>query len=508
MSATGKYGKWRRAGGPAGTALLLAVLLVSASGCAGVRRTPLLAVDPLPDVAELECRTETLPRWGTRGFTGATLLLFGVNPGLHPLGEARSAELAEVRRSGGTGSPDLVGLETAGDSCSMEAGFVRAAAGLGVVREVVWVTPFDSFHSPDPVESLRADLKHAGIADDDARAFVLQSGCFRGTAGGVPLAVCGIGSLPPVPGPLLLVIDAEYILAAAAAAAAKPATNPVAEIRLLLSALAARRYAVADAVLSASVAEGRVPPVVRWVGETVAQALHDPKLLAGSEQARRWDKLQGLAVLLGKRQYTEVFHQVWQLLVIHGEDPALHLFAAEAQVGLGKLEEALESAEEACRLHRGYCYGLLEIGSKLFAAGDIDGGERFFASGLRLRPGMTYAQFDRGLLLLASGRPEQALAVFQGLSDGGRAFPGGFLAGALLLESGDRPGAARHFDRALAALRFEPDAAADHSATFEAIGAAIRFYREEGLFGNAELLEANPRLVSPGGNLPEPPAGR
>lgn len=486
---------------PTVVALLIAVALVPVIGCAGTPRLPVLAITPLPDVGDLECRTEALARWVSRGFTGTTLLLVDVSPGMRPFGEARSAELAGIRRSTSTGTPALAGLETAGRSCSMESGFARAAFDLGIVREVVWVIPFDSFGSPDPIGPLRDELQYAGISDDDIRTFVLQDGCFRGTAGGIPLSVCGLTGLPPISGPVLLSLEAEFILAITSAAA----TNPIAEIRRLLAALAARKYAVQDTVLSASIAEGRVPPDLRWIGETVAQALHDPNLFSGPEPTKRWDRLQKLAMLLGKREFTEMFHQAWPLLTLHEEDPALHLFVAEAQLGLRKKEDALESATQACRLNRGYCYGLSGIGLRLYYAGDIDGGEPFFAAGLRLRPGMMYGQFDRGLILLAAGWQEQALTIFQGLSDGGKAFPCGFLAGAISVRSGDRQNALRYFDQAIAALRLEPAAMADHPATFEAIREAARFYREEGLSDKAALLETNPRLLPPGGNQPESP---
>lgn len=501
MCVAGRFTRWRRVGMPAAALLLAVAIVVPGSGHAAAPRLPVLAVDPLPDVADLECRTEALPRWSSRGITGATLLLVDVSPGMCPLGKARSAELAEIRRSTATGSPNLAGLEGAGRLCAMEAGFVKAAVDLGIVREVFWVLPFDSFRSRDPIASLRAELKDAGFADDDIRTFAMQDGCFRGTAGGIPFAVCAIEGLPPISGPVLLSLDTGFILAAVATAT----TNPVAEIRRLLAALAARNYAVTDAVLSASVTVGHVPPDMRWIGETIAQAFHDPNLLARPEQPKRWDKLQSLAMLLSKRQYTDMFHAAWPLLAIHGEDPALHLFTAEAQLGLGKKEDALEAAAEACRINRGYCYGLPGIGLKLFAGGDIDGGERFFASGLRLRPGMMYGQFDRGLMLLAAGRREQALTVFQQLGDGGKAFPSGFLAGAISLQSGDRQSALQHFDRALAALRFEPEAVADHPETFSAIRSAAQFYREEGFAAKAELLESNPQLMPAGRNPPDLP---
>jgi len=483
----------RRIGPPLLAALLIGSCLTGALAHAEARKYPVLAVDPLPEGAELESHAPAISRWLARGFTNAVLLHIDAHDRVRPLETAQSAALAEIRSKKTAGFPTAADLGATGRRSTWEAGFVRAVVALGIVRETYWIVPFDHFRRPDPAGSLRADMKDAGFEEQDLRTFVLQEGCFRGTVAESPFSVCGPEELPRIADPVLLSLDTDFVMSAAAVAG----TNPIAEMRKLLAALAGRRYAVLDAVIFTSVDPERVSlvsPDLLWVGETIAQALREPSLLARPDQPKRWALLQTLASLESVGNYTEMMHQALPYLTVHDEDPAIQLYAADALAGRAKTEEALEHAVQACRLHQGYCSGLPWIGLKLFAAGDIDGGERFFAAGQRLRPGMLMGQLVRGLVLKKAERPAEALKAFLALSDGGDVLPGAFLAGALHLQLGDRQAARRQFDSALEALPTVSNAQVIDPDTAHAIREAARLYREEGLLPQAELLDGNPRL--------------
>lgn len=488
---------------PPAALLILLLLRVAAHGAAPPY--PVLAVDPLPAFAELENHAEAISRWRSRGFARMVLLHIDTRDRTRALGPDESASLAEMRAPATAGPAGPEPLTTPAKPFLFETSFVRAAFVAGIVRETYWIVPFDYFRRPDPAADLRADLRVAGFSDEDLRTFALRDGCFRGTVSGSPFAVCGLAELPRIADPILLNLGADFILSSAAASA----SNPFLETRKLIGALAARRYAVADAVLCASVETEyatRVTPDLRWVGEVAAQAFRDPALVSRPETSKRWSALQSLALLKDLGNYEGLFHDALPFLTIHDDDPALQLYVAAALAGLGRPKEALGHATQACRLHPGYCCGLPWLGLKYFEAGDLDGGELFFAAAARLRPHMAFGQGLRGITLLHAGRSPEALQVFLGLSEDGLAFPNSFLAGAILLRAGDRQSARRQFDRAFAALRNAPDAEVTDPDTAQAVREAARLYREEGLIQQAEQLENNPRLqLRPSPEPPESP---
>lgn len=484
------------------TAVLLVFSLASAVGYAEAPRHPTLAVDPFPNIADLERRTDVLARWLSLGYSPAVLLLVDVTPGLRPLGDAPATRLAEIRRAQAAGSPAVTAPPgSVGDLSPFEHSFVRAAIALGLVKEVYWVTPFANGGGQDLAGAVGVGLREAGVTEEELRSFVLKDDCLRGTVAGTPFAACAIAGLPPIAEPVLFSFDTEFILSAATF----QATNPLVEIRRLLTALAVRKYAVSDGVVSASVEIGFVPPDMRWIGESVSQAIQNPALLSLPAPPQRWRRLQEMVFFLRSGKYSEMHHELLLMLTIHEDDPALQLSIAQSLMGLGRPDEALEHAKQACRLYQGYCSGLPWLGLELYATGDIDGGERFFAAGTALMPKMTFGQLERGLSLIGAGRRAAALQVFRGLSEGGKIFPGAFLAGALSLEAGDRQEAVRLFDRAIETLRWYPDAAADHPVTTWAVRKAAELYREMGAPAKAEMLEANPRLMRREDAGPPPP---
>jgi tetratricopeptide (TPR) repeat protein len=458
---------------------------------------PKLAVDPVPDTAELESHADALRRWATLGITGASLLHVDARARTGGFPEAQAASLGALRRALASGESPAAAFAAYPEQAHLNLRFARAAVSLGIARETYWIMPYDYFTTPDPATSLRADMQGAGFRDEDVRTFSLRDGCYRGTVEGAPFAVCDLQHLPAIEGPVLASLDATFVLVAAEA---RPG-NPMDEVRRLLAALSVRGYAVADAVVYPSPGPGGGPaasPDLRWIGEAVAQALRDPGLLSRPGGVRRWSVLQSFAAALSRGLHADVLHEVIPYLTAQEDDPALHLYAAEALAGLNRVDEALGHARKACGLHKAYCAGLPWIGIQRLDVGDPQGAERFFTEGLRLRPGMAFGQVARGISLQRAGRPDEALAAFAIAAEGGDPFSAAFLAGSVLLEKGDRQAARKQFDRAVEALSDVRGEAVTLPELARAVRDAARFYREEQQPRQAELLEDGTRLVLPG----------
>lgn len=488
-------GASRLPGAPTALALLLwCVVALPCRAADGTPAPPVLGVEPIVAGTVMEHHPDAVPHWVERGFAGAVLLHVDAGHGMSAL-DAKS--LAALR--GLAGERDLPALARAGrgggDRLFREANFARVAAGLGIVREVVWVAPFQVRLDGDGPETLRAYLAQSGLSEEESASFRPVDGVYRGLVGGVPVSLCAREGLPAIRDPVLLSIGADYFTAAAAYRGA----TPLVEIRRLFAALREARYAVLDAVFAYSVQEGELSPDLRWVGAAVLEVLRDPAIALGETPPERWRVLQRLATL-GARGDEGVEMEMLGMALAELEkqphDPALLLYAAAAAARHG-MSQALSYARQACRVDSGSCAGLGQIGLRFVAAGDVEAGLGFFAAAEALHPGFEYGRLDLGIALMKVGRATEALAVLEKVRERAGAFPSGFLIGTVHLFLEDRPAARRSFDAALAAVERGADFPAVSAETARAVAIAADFYREEGLEREARVLENDARLRLP-----------
>ncbi len=442
----------------------------------------------------MEIHQDALSHWIERGFTGAVLLQIDAHSGLRAVAAENMSTLKDL-----AGRSDLAGLTRAGRSGEGRlydgANFVRIAAELGVVREMVWITPFPLPPAEATEKTLKDYFGRAGFSAAESGTFRPVDGCFRGRVGEITVRLCGRERLPAIPEPVLLSIDASYFPNAAAARGGTLLT----ETRELFKALRTARLAVLDAVSAYSVQEGMMPPDLRWVGDMVVQVLRDPAVVLAGKPPERWWELQKLSAFSTSAQpeKMEMLGLALSQLERQPHDPAFLLYAAEAADRHGGGERALAYAEEACRMDRGYCVGLREIGLRFLERGEIETGLRFIASGEKLLPGMEYGQLDMGIALMKAGRAAEALEFLEKGRVRYGAFPSAFLIGAVHLFREDRGAARLSFDAGLAKIERLTDFQVMRIEIAQVIAAAAAFYREEGLTRQAEQLEGDPRLRLP-----------
>jgi len=454
---------------------------------------PVLGVDRLTDGTVVENHADILALWVQRGFRGAVLLHVDLYDDLRIVEEEKIAALKGFRDR-----RDFASMSRAGrggeDALFNERNFVRAAAALGIVREVVWVVPFTYLGDSDAGDRLKDYLGKAGFSATDIETFRAGGGCYRGVVGAIPVAICQQERLPKIADPVLLSLDANFL----SYAAGYRGITLLTEIRALVTALGAARYEVRDAVVSLSVQGGSVPVDLRWIGEAVVEILRDPSIARQQEPPENWNALQKLSLLKagGREKEGEMLDIALSLLERQPHQPALLFFAATAIAGHGGGSAALAYAEQACTVNRGYCVGLREIGLQLLERGAIDDAKKFFSAGERLLPGMAYGLLDEGILLVMAGRPVEAVATFERLIARVGTFPGAFLVGGVHVTSGNRAAARISYDAALAALA-QPYVSVSREEVAAAIRGAAIFYRNEGLIAQAELLERDERLRLP-----------
>jgi tetratricopeptide (TPR) repeat protein len=465
-----------------------ALVLFPGAGLAAKARLPIAGVDPLPQVARVEERAIALVHLVGAGAGGAALVHVGDADGFAPLAADAVAALREMAARG-----DAAGLRraTTRGRGRLVTGrnLLRAAVALGAAREVVWVLSDGFMRAESPQQYLRAALALAGVPAAEIATLAPRDGGFALRCEGVTVRIVPMEGLPKLAGPVLLNLDASSI--SHLAAARKVTSTSV--VRALVRSFGELRYAAAAAVVAAPVEEGLLPMRLRWVADELADALRDPRLLAGAEPPTLWADYERLTKLISEPARHSRVDALYKAAVSEGRlgpSAALAYLSAEALVASGEYPRALEYAEESCRRDAGYCFGLQELGVQLLEHGEAEAAQVFFDTGERLRPGMAHALLDRGLALVRLGKPEAAGAPFEAMFAIDGDYTAAFVAGALEVQLKDRAAARRYFDAALAALPPGPLKPGLRREIVAGVAVAAAFYREEKLEPEAARLDA------------------
>jgi tetratricopeptide (TPR) repeat protein len=278
--------------------------------------------------------------------------------------------------------------------------FFRAAAHVGMVREIYWVIPFGYHHSSEREGWLRALLKGYDLPPGELDAFRFDADdCYSGSAHGVFLHVCDPDQLPVIEEPILLSLDADFF----PPYAGYKKSGRTAAVEQTLRALAARHYDYHDVVVSYSVNGGYLNVLDRWLADAAADSLRgkqwSPKLLAlldaatAAYQQDRADTLQQIITTV-PAEYTAL--------------PALRAYAAFAYYGLGKEDRALTEARQLCSEKPGYCFVLTDLGQCLLDQGRLEAALVFFQYAYGMNPAMNYRQFDLSRALRQAGMEDTA----------------------------------------------------------------------------------------------------
>ena len=475
-------------------AFTLAITSAAGAGAPPAAPLPVLGVDPLPQGVVIDNHADVIARWVGMNVVAGILLHVDTNDALGSLEPGKTEAIRAL-----VGRRDVAGLLLAGragkSGLFRDENFVRAAARLGLIREIVWVVPFSFIGDADAGPKLKRVISREGWSAEEIESFRAAEGCYRGRMEGLPMTICSQERLPVLDASVLLSLGSDYV----PVAAVQRGISVLEEIQGLSAALRAAHYSVRDAVVANPVQRGRMPVNLRWVGEAMVDSFRTPALTLGDQPPERWVLLQKLYQwsLNGQQGEGELLNGALSGLEKHPHDPALLVYAAEASARHGGGEAALKYAEQACSVDPGYCVALREFGLKFVARGKLDIGGRFFATEQRLQPGMEYEAFRKGIALLWLRDPVEALKAFEiaGNEDGG--FPSGFMIGALHAAAGDRAAARLAFDRACVLFEQSPGLAVMQLEVAHAIEKAVDFYREEGLVSQAERLAADPRLRTP-----------
>ncbi|RMG71600.1 MAG: hypothetical protein D6710_05835 [Nitrospirae bacterium] len=409
-----------------------------------------------------------LSYWAKRNYKNRVLLLIDRDPAIRSIPEHR---LYRARILYEKGKIDRLwqmrGRQEEG--FFNRENYLYLALGLGIVREVYWVVPFDYFKYHDAEKRIKRYLQYRGYDPDDIASFRLRGGCLVGNLYGFKYHICGIEGLPEIDSEeILLTIDLSFF--------------PLMErfyrqeklllIKRLFEELDKRAYRIGDVSIVYSVEGGGIPVESRYIGDVIKSLL-----LKGINQISDlwagWRKREIMETLTSNGSFQRVLKELKD-----ADDEADRVFLSLSYGGLKRYKEAMKISEQLCSMERDYCYLYPRLGAIALSGGDIEEAGIFFRKALKINPPLSApGLWDYAMALFERAEYQEALKVFNYIYQDEGSFRADLMAGLTCMRMKDPVGAEFYFDRAVRYLKkHQFDVVWDRDFR-EAIKAAEDFYR-------------------------------
>ncbi len=464
--------------------LFLHLIFISLS-CEKKEISPILGIDPIPNVARYEDHSEALAHWAEEGVRDAVIINIDTHDDIRRISKERISELEDIylRRDMKT----LREANSLADRSLYNVGdFIFAAARLGIVKEAYWIIPFAHFAYPDTANRLRIFLETYGFSSEDINTFNMEGGCFRGLTDGIPLSLCGVEALPEIEEPVILSFDLDTL----PTAAFEYKRDKTTAMQMIFDALFAKRYMVRDALVAYSVNGGYMRVLDKWLGDEAAKVMESP----GYRGSLLWTALQKADIAYKQKRLGKSMDQLMPFLGRFADEPAVQIYIAFAEMELGRIDDAFKYAEKACLTDRTYCYGLVELGYEIHQSAQSDGWEKFYRRGYGLNPGMNHRLVNMALHLRDDKRYDEALEFLFRHRKMNSLYPVDFLIGETMLLKGDEEGAGKYFDSVRIYLRRSLYTTVKNAEDVIAIKSAFDYYIKKGDMESALELKSNPSL--------------
>jgi tetratricopeptide (TPR) repeat protein len=456
---------------------------------------PVLGQDAVANPLIVEDHSQALAHWAEQGVRGAILMNIDAHDDIRWIPDKKIDELRELRRRGDW--QRIRRADTFAASGLYNLGnWIYAGARLGVFREIFWVVPFRYFVEGAAEEPLRRFLASCGFSAEEIGSFSLRGRRFHGTFRGIPLTVCGLESLPVITEPLLLSIDTDFFRTYSAQyrAAFLPALHAA------FGVLSSMNYRIQDAIVAYSINGDFLHPHHRWVGDTIAQILRKPGLLA-EPPSEPLLLLQKVENAYRANNPAETLALADPYLALHPL-PSLMLYKAFAHMQGGDSEKAYETAMAGCKADRLYCSGAVYIGAYYASKGEYRRAERFFRGGFSLNPEMNYGRFQYANCLRKLGKLREAIGYYAKDEQLNGPFMNHFMIVETFLMLGDHKAATAALKIALRGLDNDPYAEVVNATVAHAVYAAIEFCDRSKFKEMAATLRNNPAIVRMFRNYP------
>ena len=354
--------------------ILLIIAAISLAGCS--KKNPRLA-SPVVKVA-LEPADAMLvgqemlniPYWIDLGVKHRVLVRFSSIDGLVPVSDDIMRHITTLSKK-----EDFKGIsEIAVRANEYTAeNTVYIANHLGIVDELVWVTP--SLY-PLTQADLDGYLKFSAEKHPELKnaysSLKFKDGVIEGKVFDVPVRIVALQDLPKLDKPVLLDIDVSYFQAIYQG---EKETGILTLPSGLVNNL--KDKGLSSDIVTVSPSTGSVSPRFRFLAGYIKELLHDPGM-TDKAPPRLW-KDRAEAWRIAQKSYSEAIPVLKDILKSNKDDTATHYDLANAYFESGDYTACKAELDIAYRLDDGYGYGYEDFAARLVQKGDKDKAALFAA---------------------------------------------------------------------------------------------------------------------------------
>ncbi len=363
-----------------------------------------------PQLVELS--THALPYWRTLREKKPVLVLMSFDPFLQPIPGQLRSRAKELVLTGSNDDIDLHGSYPRPDPVIMPTQTLTAALQAELFSRVYWIFPSKVDPSELNVGTFRKQMVDADfMTEQEAERFFLENGRYVGRLRGTPFEAVHPAQFPYFEGPMVLHIDLSFFRGLYENEIKTPLYDLIHQnaTRVLDSG-----WQPLALTLSYSTLHGAISLDTRFVLSNLAQVLRDSSLLTG-DMPEPW-RLRAEA-LYAADMYTEsksleLYREAAHLAP---EDPAVIYDLFQSHLLARETDKALTALGQAVARDPGYGAAYLSLAEMALNDGNLEMALRLLEKGAQVFPANPFLDIQRADLLLAAGRPGEALALLNPL---------------------------------------------------------------------------------------------
>ncbi len=353
------------------TALLLAALLASASGCGS---KPGVALnDSVQKVSRVETNTEVVKAWVMNGASADVLIHIDTSDDIRVFPQSFDETLKNAANHLKRKNIQVVDQIA---SFIDGGGVVNLGHRTGLYKRVIWVIPASEPVGANPISSFKSVLvEKRGYRAADLEDLKVDGKNITGELAGMPITVTRIEDMEIGPDETaILDIDLAYFLGQKAQHKEERMGTRV--LFDFLRILRRKRILTTQVTINLSTLDNIVPMDMRFFGTVIEDALKDPKIVGGSVPDKYSMMMDAEdALLAGQFNKSEDIYKV--LSDRYPDDAGIFFSLAVARGFQGKGKESSEALGKAYLADSAYIRGffqlarVLAVNDKLFAGQDI-----------------------------------------------------------------------------------------------------------------------------------------
>lgn len=359
-----------------------------------------------------EIPSGALATWRSTAADKPALVIFSAAYYLAPIPQDFIPEIRKLVLTAPAGEIVRRGSRATPDPLMTSEATISAAIASDLFSEIIFVRP--SLKEDDDVALQRFQrimLENSLLTAPESKAATFGHGIISGSVRGVPFRCLPANKLPKAGKPMVLHIDLGYFKAQFVNEIKTPL---YALIHDLATAVRDSARPALNVTLSYSNQEYDLSLEARFIINTLADLLRQPKLLEGGEPAS-WGMRSRALYLSNMFAEEDARAIVEKEVTASPNDPAAHFDLAMLRFQQDRPAEGFAALDRAVALDKGYALAYLQLAERGFAMGETDKALELLDKGAAIYPDNPFISLNKAHILILSGRGRDALPIVKRL---------------------------------------------------------------------------------------------